>query len=553
MSYRYQIEVTHQGLNKYRIVRGSTRWETKQKADSLLAQWNEQWARVIENEQKRAAREARIQSDEDAVNYALERTKDDEKVQSDLDKIFTSSLSPISLDFEKLKDRSVFAVPMPELPSLALLPREPQRNDKQFNPKPSFPKKISKSKRKEFEESNLQLFIAAHYNWEKEIDRINEWNAKLQFEYKQAIEKWQKEWVDFKNRLETHNREVDTFKQSVFDGEKHAVERYFSLILESTNYPFEYDKEVAVEYHQNEKRIIVEINLPLIQQIPNRKSLKFVKSKGEYSQTYYSDAHIKSKYDSVIYQIVLQTMNYCFICPYAEKLVEAVVVNGRLKTIDRATGNQIEPCILSVSVSRNDFCSLNLSEIDPRVWFKSSRGVSAASLSAVTPVAPIVSMTREDKRFIDAYSVADDLSDGYNIAAMPWQDFENLVRELFEKEFSTNGGEVKITQASRDGGVDAIAFDPDRIRGGKIIIQAKRYTNTVGVSAVRDLYGTVLHEGAMKGILITTSNYGNDAYDYANGKPLTLMNGANLLHLMEGHGYKAKIDLQEAKKLLNGE
>lgn len=36
-----------------------------------------------------------------------------------------------------------------------------------------------------------------------------------------------------------------------------------------------------------------------------------------------------------------------------------------------------------------------------------------------------------------------------------------------------------ITQASRDGGVDAIAFDPDPIRGSKIVIQAKRYTNTV--------------------------------------------------------------------------
>ena len=61
-----------------------------------------------------------------------------------------------------------------------------------------------------------------------------------------------------------------------------------------------------------------------------------------------------------------------------------------------------------------------------------------------------------------------------------------------------------MTQASRDGGVDAIAFDPDPIRGGKIVIQAKRYAYTVGVSAVRDLYGTLMNEGATKGILVTT-------------------------------------------------
>ena len=132
---------------------------------------------------------------------------------------------------------------------------------------------------------------------------------------------------------------------------------------------------------------------------------------------------------------------------------------------------------------------------------------------------------------------------------MDWEDFEHLIREIFEKEFSAGGGEVKVTQASRDGGVDAVAFDPDPIRGGKIVIQAKRYAYTVGVSAVRDLYGTVMNEGASKGILVTTSDYGPDAYEFANGKPLTLLSGSNLLHLLARHGIGAHIDLNEARKI----
>lgn len=148
------------------------------------------------------------------------------------------------------------------------------------------------------------------------------------------------------------------------------------------------------------------------------------------------------------------------------------------------------------------------------------------------------------------YDATEVLDEGYNLAAMEWLDFEHLIRELFEEEFSQAGGEVKITRASRDFGVDAIAFNPDPIRGGKIVIQAKRYTNLVGVSAVRDLYGTVVNEGATKGILVTTSDYGPDAYDFGKGKPLTLLNGNNLLHLLAKHGHKAKIDLQEAKQIL---
>jgi len=70
------------------------------------------------------------------------------------------------------------------------------------------------------------------------------------------------------------------------------------------------------------------------------------------------------------------------------------------------------------------------------------------------------------------------------------------------------------------------------------------------VSAVRDLYGTVVNEGAIKGILITTADYGPDSYEFARGKPLALLSGSNLLHLLEKHGRKARIDLKEAKKLL---
>src|SRR5947209_10692880 len=114
---------------------------------------------------------------------------------------------------------------------------------------------------------------------------------------------------------------------------------------------------------------------------------------------------------------------------------------------------------------------------------------------------------------------------------MDWEDFEHLVRQLFEKEFAKTGGEVRVTQASRDRGVDAIAFDPDPIRGGKFVIQAKRYNLPVPVSAVRDLYGTMIAEGATKGILVTTSYFGRESREFAKDKPITLIDGPQLVYL----------------------
>jgi restriction system protein len=80
-----------------------------------------------------------------------------------------------------------------------------------------------------------------------------------------------------------------------------------------------------------------------------------------------------------------------------------------------------------------------------------------------------------------------------------------------------------------------VAYDPRPILGGKVVIQAKRYKNTVGVSAVRDLFGTLQNEGASKGILVTTSGYGKASYDFANGKPIELLDGNNLLFLLKEH------------------
>jgi restriction system protein len=91
--------------------------------------------------------------------------------------------------------------------------------------------------------------------------------------------------------------------------------------------------------------------------------------------------------------------------------------------------------------------------------------------------------------------------------------------------------------------LDCVAYDSRPIFGGKVVIQAKRCTATVGVSAVRDLYGTLHNEGASKGILVTTSGYGPASFDFANNKPIELIDGSNLLYLLREHaGVDAKIE-----------
>ncbi len=230
-----------------------------------------------------------------------------------------------------------------------------------------------------------------------------------------------------------------------------------------------------------------------------------------------------------------------------ERWIKQIAINVKQSWYDPATGQPKEGIIASVMGSTDYFKDLNLTKVDPTSCIRQLKGIITPSMEKQSPIKPIFTLNTDDSRFIESQDIDSSLLDESNLAAMPWEDFEQLVRQLFAWEYANNGVDVEVTKASRDRGVDAILFDPDPIRGGKYVIQAKCYTRTVDVAAVRDLYGTVMNEGANRGILITTSSYGPDAYEFAKDKPISLIDGPNLIEMLRKHGKNYRIDLDEAR------
>ena len=100
------------------------------------------------------------------------------------------------------------------------------------------------------------------------------------------------------------------------------------------------------------------------------------------------------------------------------------------------------------------------------------------------------------------------------ILNMTGYEFENYISTLL----INMGFEVEVTQRSNDGGIDLIAIYEKPIFSGKYIVQCKKWATSVGQPEVRDLYGVVMDQRANKGILITTSDFTAQAYDFAKGK-----------------------------------
>jgi restriction system protein len=224
--------------------------------------------------------------------------------------------------------------------------------------------------------------------------------------------------------------------------------------------------------------------------------------------------------------------------------VDTIAINCWCRYFERTTGRLKNAFVSSLKVQKKDILQIDINKADALDAFRALRGAYVYSTQDIVPIEPQIRLDKKDDRFVEGKEVLEGMAQGQNLATMDWQDFEHLIRELLAKEFGgKEGSEVRITRASRDRGVDAVIFDPDPLRGGKSVVQAKRYNNVVDVSAVRDLWGTVLNEGAARGILVTTSKYGRDAYDFASNKPLTLLEGQHLLALLAKHGFKFKIEL----------
>ena len=342
---------------------------------------------------------------------------------------------------------------------------------------------------------------------------------------------------------------TEYFANGFKNNDNKSVSEYFQFAALYLHFPYTFPKDFRIHYNNDNKGLYVICKLPSEENFVSIKDIRLIKKSQSLSAKELPQKDLNSSYSNALCQIALSAIQHFFGCDKFE-FVETIYFQGWVDYLNPSTGQRSEPTIMTLQVSINVFSAIDFSNIDPIECFnKGLKGVCVTKAKEIVPIQPIIVFDKNDPRFVDGYDVLSNVQSETNLACMDWQDFENLIRDVFEKRYCSNGEEVKITQSSRDKGVDAVLYDPDPIKGGKIIIQAKRYTNVVPVSAVRDLYGTVHSEGANRGILVTTSHFGSDSREFAKDKPLTLLEGNELLGLLLQIGIKAKIDLVEAKRL----
>lgn len=124
-----------------------------------------------------------------------------------------------------------------------------------------------------------------------------------------------------------------------------------------------------------------------------------------------------------------------------------------------------------------------------------------------------------EKRYLARIAKLDQLR------AMSPREFEQFTALLFGRM----GYAVKITTASADKGVDLFLERDSR----SAIVQCKRYKGKVSQPTIRDFYGTMIHNKADQGYVVTTGTFSLPAQNWARGKQIHLVDGAELMDWIE--------------------
>lgn len=350
--------------------------------------------------------------------------------------------------------------------------------------------------------------------------------------YRQQYDQWA---AGALQDIRAHNSGIEELRRGLRGGDADAAVEYFSAALYSSiAWPEGFPRQVAAAYDPAARQLVLDWELPGYDIVPQTKSVRYMPTADQEKEAARPAAQCRALYRDVLAQSMLLVLRDLFAAD-THGTLESVALNGFVDDVDPATGRPAQVCLATVMAPRGAFGLLRLEQVSAvECLTEGLRGQLSARPDQRAAVRPGRLPGDVDGGAAVVSHGTDSEPDLYEMDPIA---FENLIADLFR----AMGMQAVTTQRSGDGGVDVDALDPDPVRGGKIVVQVKRYRHTVPPTAVRDLYGTVQSEGANKGVLVTTSRFGPGAHTFANGKPLGLIAGPELVDLLGRYGLRGRL------------
>jgi len=217
--------------------------------------------------------------------------------------------------------------------------------------------------------------------------------------------------------------------------------------------------------------------------------------------------------------------------------MEKISLNGRVRHINPATGQEERPHILSVrEIPRDKFEVLRLDRVHPTACLKHLRVLISPHPYELVPVEPLVEFDKSRLAFVEGLGMVSSLDARPDLMAMSPTEFEYLISEILEADPSIESVESLTTRQSNDGGVDGVVYIKQPFGRSMTVVQVKQYARSrnLGPAHIRELIGAMHEAKAGNGLLVTTSDFTSIARDNARefGR-ISLIDGSNLVAMIK--------------------
>ena len=402
---RFELELSHEGLSKFQVIKGDSPAIVEQKACAKMEQWNEMWRKHLAAENKRIQRQENLVAKEEKKALAAERTVEAQEALNALGRVLSDTLDVNdTVEWESLKGSLQYPEPHPPKPVLPpqpvqpSIPPKPKRADPNYAVRLGALDKLLKSRAEKKASEAEARFLADHAEWEKHArkahslfeaqkqDYIRAYQS-LKQQYERAIQEWKERRAAYVREQEQRNAQVDAKRGQYFSGDPVAIEDYCELVLANSEYPASFPQSYETQYVQAAQSLVVDYQLPAPEDLPALREVKYVQTTDELVEKDVSQTQVNKNFASVAFQIAIRTVHELFEADQANVL-RVVVFNGFIATVDSGTGEDIEVCILSLRIDKAEFLRMNLARVEPSECFARLGGEAKSPLHKLLPVTP---------------------------------------------------------------------------------------------------------------------------------------------------------------------
>jgi restriction system protein len=316
-----------------------------------------------------------------------------------------------------LYNSKVFPEQRPAAPVDQEAPEEPNRDDPSFKHVEEFDvvgefwslllpgvKRKRASAAQSKRDAAQQRYDSGYRSWQNAKLEIARQNARARAMFDIALDEWWVKAQAFQKQQQEENAQIEKFRLRYGRKEPDAVIEFLDAVLSHAEYPDAFPMHWEMDFQPETGILIVDYELPPPDDFPRLKAVKYDVVRDTFVQNYWSAPEIAQLYEGAAFQTCLRTLHGLFAAD-KENVLASVTFNGWANFTDRVHGRPARVCVMSVQASKAEIARADLRKVDPKIAFKSLKGIAGTRLADMTAVVPVLSMKGSDARPVAANDV----------------------------------------------------------------------------------------------------------------------------------------------------